>query len=36
MNKENDEKLMIFDAFIDGHSQPKNFGISRIAFEYFS
>ena len=32
MNKENDEKLMIFDVFIDTdtQSQFKNLGISRI------
>ena len=32
MKKENDEKLMIFDAFIDTQSQTKNFGISRTEF----
>ena len=31
MNKENDEKLMIFDGFIDTESKPRNLDTSRTA-----
>ena len=35
MNKENDEKLMIFDGFIDTESKTRNLDTSRTGFPNF-